>query len=120
VLDDFGRLGRACRETDEHATDHETLIRYLVNGEFNNPVRIVFSIKGWCRYVTMDVADELTAGSVLQFWTALIGASDRPEQGPETNGRMMSGWTSNRASSAAPWPQGALMSDRIRVGERGQ
>jgi hypothetical protein len=52
---------------DEHATDHETLIRYLVNGEFNNPVRIVFSIKGWCRYVTMDVADELTAGSVLQF-----------------------------------------------------
>jgi hypothetical protein len=36
VLDDFGgRLGRAWRETDENATDRETLIRDLVEGQFN-------------------------------------------------------------------------------------
>jgi len=61
VLDDFGRIGRAWRETDENATDRETLIRDLVEGEFSNPVRIVaFNIaEGWCRDVTVDIADEL-------------------------------------------------------------
>jgi hypothetical protein len=61
VLDDFGRLGRAWRETDEYATDRETLIRGLVEGEFNNPARIVTfnTAEGWCRDVTVDVADEL-------------------------------------------------------------
>jgi len=34
VLDDFGgRLGRAWRETDEDATDRDTLIRDLVSGD---------------------------------------------------------------------------------------
>ena len=31
VLDDFGRSGRAWRETDEGSTDRETLIRDLVD-----------------------------------------------------------------------------------------
>ena len=61
VLEDFGQLGRAWRETVENATDRETLIRDLVEGEFSNPVRIVaFSLaEGWCRDVTVDIADEL-------------------------------------------------------------
>ena len=60
VLDDFGRLGRAWR-ADEDATDRETLIRNLVEGEFNNPIRIVAfnSAEGWCRDSTVDIADEL-------------------------------------------------------------
>ena len=41
VLEDFGQLGRAWRETDGDATDRETLIRDLVEGDYNNPVRIV-------------------------------------------------------------------------------
>ena len=61
VLDDFGRSGRAWRETDEDAADRETLIRDLLAGEYNNPVRIIaFNTReGWCRDVTVDVADEL-------------------------------------------------------------
>jgi hypothetical protein len=61
VLDDFGGLGRSWRETDKNATDRQTLIRDLVEGEFSNPVRIVaFNIaEGWCRDVTVDIADEL-------------------------------------------------------------
>jgi hypothetical protein len=61
VLDDFGRIGRSWRETDENATDRETLIRDLVEGGFNNPIRIVvFNIaEGWCRDATVDIADEL-------------------------------------------------------------
>jgi len=60
VLDDFGRIGRAWR-ADEGATDRETMIRDLVEGEFNNPVRIVAfnTAEGWSRDVTVDIADEL-------------------------------------------------------------
>jgi hypothetical protein len=81
VLDDFGRLGRAWRETFENATDRETLIRNLVEGEFNIPIRIVAfnSAEGWCRDATVDIADELrrrytefgeVPESVLQFMEA--------------------------------------------------
>ena len=34
VLEDFGRLGRAWRETDEDATDRETLTLNLLSGEY--------------------------------------------------------------------------------------
>ena len=62
VLDDFGgRIGRAWRETDEDAVDRETLILNLLSGEYKNPVGIVAfnSAEGWCRDVTVDIADEL-------------------------------------------------------------
>ena len=61
VLDDFGGLGRAWRETVEEDADRETLIRDLFSGEYRNPVRIVvFNIaEGWCRDVTVEIADEL-------------------------------------------------------------
>ena len=61
VLDDFGRLGRAWRETDEAGTNRATLVRNLLEGQYENPVRIVaFNIaEGWCRDVTVDIADEL-------------------------------------------------------------
>jgi hypothetical protein len=41
VLDDFGRIGRAWRETDEDGADRATLIRDLLAGEYSSPVRIV-------------------------------------------------------------------------------
>jgi hypothetical protein len=62
VLDDFGgRLGRAWRETDEQATDRQTLIRDLMDGQYGHPARIVAlnSAEGWSRDVTKDIADEL-------------------------------------------------------------
>ena len=34
VLDDFGLLGRAWRETDEENTDRKTLIRDLLAGQY--------------------------------------------------------------------------------------
>ncbi len=62
VLDNFGPpLGRSWRETDEHGANRETLIRDLIEGEYNNPVRIVAfnTAEGWSRDVTVDIADEL-------------------------------------------------------------
>jgi hypothetical protein len=80
VLDDFGWMGRGWR-ADEEAADRETLIRDLVEGEFNNPIRIVVfnTVEGWSRDVTVDIADELrrrhaefgeVPESVLQFMEA--------------------------------------------------
>ena len=62
LLDDFGgRLGRAWRETNEGETDRATLIRYLLEGQYNCPVLIVaFNLaEGRARDVTEDIANEL-------------------------------------------------------------
>jgi hypothetical protein len=62
VLDDFGSLlGRAWREADEDDTDRETLIADLLDGQYNNPWRIVAfnAAEGWCRDVSEEVAGEL-------------------------------------------------------------
>ena len=84
VLDDFGPsfIGRAWRETDEESADRETLIRDLLAGEYNNPVRIVAfnTAEGWSRDVTVDIADELRRryvedempNSVLAFMEANV------------------------------------------------
>jgi hypothetical protein len=61
VLDDFGRLGRAWRETDEAGTSRATLVLNLLDGQYENSVRIIAfnAAEGWSRDVTVDIADEL-------------------------------------------------------------
>jgi hypothetical protein len=41
VLDDFGRLGRSYRETDEAKADVETVISNMLAGDYSKPVRVV-------------------------------------------------------------------------------
>ena len=61
VLEDFGPLGCAWREMDDAETDRVTLIRYLLEGQYENPIRIVAfnTVEGWSRDVTEDIANEL-------------------------------------------------------------
>ena len=61
VLDDFGPIGRVYREVDEEKTDRETVIRNLVSGQYNNPVRIVAfnTDDGWSRDMTAEIALEI-------------------------------------------------------------
>jgi hypothetical protein len=81
VLDDFGRLGRAWRETDEAEANRTTLVLNLLDGQYEDPVRIVAfnTAQGWSRDVTVDIADELrrryveydeVPASVLKFLEA--------------------------------------------------
>jgi hypothetical protein len=81
VLDDFGRLGRAWSETDEAGTSRATLVRNLLDGQYENPVRIVAfnTVEGWSRDATVDIADEVrrryveydeVSESVLKFLEA--------------------------------------------------
>jgi hypothetical protein len=61
VLDDFGPLGRAWRETDEAGATRATLVRNLLDGQYEDPVRIVAfnTAEGWSRDVTVEIADEV-------------------------------------------------------------
>ena len=61
VLDDFGRLGCAWRETNVQDTDLEAVIDDLLEGQYSNPVRIISfnTAEGWSRDVSEDVAQEL-------------------------------------------------------------
>lgn len=61
VVDDFGRNGRAWREADVEATNLETVILDMLEGQYKNPVRVVgFNVaEGWSQDVSADVALEL-------------------------------------------------------------
>jgi hypothetical protein len=62
VLDDFGCLGHAYRETDERKVSREDVIDDLLTGQFNNPLRVIAfnTAEGWARDVSEDLASELT------------------------------------------------------------
>src|SRR5688572_16177208 len=61
VLDDFGQIGRAYREVDENEADKETVIRNLLRGEYEKPVRVVAfnTAEGWSRDVSEDIARQV-------------------------------------------------------------
>jgi hypothetical protein len=65
VLNDFGKCGWAWPETDVAHTDRATLIRYLLEGQYSSPVRVVSfnTAEGWSRDVTEDIAAVLEQAS---------------------------------------------------------
>jgi hypothetical protein len=61
VLDDFGPLGRAWRETDEAGANRAPLVRNLLDWQYEDPVRIVAfnTAEGRSRDVTVEIADRV-------------------------------------------------------------
>jgi hypothetical protein len=61
VLDHFGRLGSASRETDEEKASLENAINNILHGEYNNPMRVVAfnTAEKWSSDVSADVAWEV-------------------------------------------------------------
>jgi hypothetical protein len=61
VLDDFGRLGRSWREMDEEDTDRTTVVRALLDEQYNAPVQVIAfnTAEGWSRDVSEEIAVEL-------------------------------------------------------------
>jgi hypothetical protein len=68
VVVDFGRNGRAYRETDVEAADLETTITDLMAGEYANPIRVVAfnTAEHWSEDVSEDVAREIRRRFDLQ------------------------------------------------------
>ncbi len=63
VLDDFGQLGRAYRETDPAEADLTTVVADLLSGQYRHPLRVVAfnTAEGWARDVTAEIAREVLA-----------------------------------------------------------
>jgi hypothetical protein len=61
VLEDYGKIGRAYREVYEEKGDRETLIRHLIKGQYEHPVRFVAfnTAQGWSRDVSTEIAREV-------------------------------------------------------------
>ena len=61
VLDHFGRLGSAYRETDEEHADLQNVISDMLHGEYNNPKRVVAfnTAEKWSSDISEDVAWEV-------------------------------------------------------------
>jgi hypothetical protein len=61
VVDRFGALGTAYRETDVVRRDLETTITDLMSGQFSDPVRVVAfnTLEHWARDVSRDIAFEI-------------------------------------------------------------
>src|SRR4051812_21405125 len=41
VLNDFGNLGKAYLETDEEKADVETVVEWMLEGQYSKPLRVV-------------------------------------------------------------------------------
>jgi hypothetical protein len=69
VADDFGKIGRAWRETDYETTDLETVIQDLLAGEYKSPIRVVAfnTAERSSEDVSEDVAGELRRRCDLQM-----------------------------------------------------
>jgi hypothetical protein len=61
VVDRFGQLGSVYRETEVEQTDLETIITDLMNGQFNDPVRVVAfnTLEHWSDDVSAEIAVEI-------------------------------------------------------------
>lgn len=60
VLEDYGDLGCAYRETDPTHASRENVIEDLIRGEFDRPIRVIaFNIaEGWAKDVSSDIGRE--------------------------------------------------------------
>ena len=58
VLDDLGSFGRVWRETDENAAAEATVIRNIIDSQYERPIQVVAfnTAEGWARDVTEDIA----------------------------------------------------------------
>jgi hypothetical protein len=92
VVEDFGDLGRAFRETDLADANFDTMVRNIISGEYRNPLRVVAfnTVEGWSRDVSEDIANEVNttrgrsrAGSGIgnHQHRGLHGAGGEPVQG---------------------------------------
>jgi hypothetical protein len=68
VMDDFGRRGLAFRETDVDRADLEAIIMDMLEGQYQNPVRVVGfnTAEKWSEDVSGDVAHEIRRRCDLQ------------------------------------------------------
>ena len=58
VLCDFGKYGKSYIETDPNEADQDTIVRNMINGQYNRPLRVIAlnPAEGWSRDVSEEIA----------------------------------------------------------------
>lgn len=69
MVDNFGRNGRAFRETDFEMADLETTISDLLAGDYANPIQVVAlnTAEYWSEVASEDVAREIRRRCDMQM-----------------------------------------------------
>lgn len=82
VAEDFGRSGQAWREAEYQATDLETVLQDLLDGQYRNPFKVVAFNTGerWSEDVSEDVARELRRRCDMQLCDLPSSISDFVER----------------------------------------
>ena len=91
VVDDLGRLGRVWCEASVEATDLETVIQDLLEGQYYNLIG-VFGFnpwEGWSRDVSADVAQELRRRCDLEGCDVPSNIQDFVERHENRGGRQL-------------------------------
>ena len=83
VLEDFGSLGLAYRETDPEHADLESVLAGFIAGEFDRPIRVIAvnTAGGWVRDASRDIATQVRARSQRKGSRLSAGVRDFIEQG---------------------------------------
>jgi hypothetical protein len=92
VMDDLGKHGRDWREADAEATDLETVITDLLDGQYSDPVRVVSfnTAEKWARDVSADIAQECRRRCDLQLSDVPSNIQDFVERNECHGGRQLS------------------------------
>jgi len=58
VLCDFGNYGRTYIETDPNEADRDTIVRNMIDGQYDRPLRVIAlnPAEGWSRDVSEEIA----------------------------------------------------------------
>ena len=58
VLCDFGKYGKSFIETDPNEADRDTIVRNMICGQYNRPLRVIAlnPSGGWSRDVSEEIA----------------------------------------------------------------
>jgi hypothetical protein len=75
VVDDFGELGSAYRETDAAKADLTTVVADLLSGQYRHPLRVVAfnTAEGWARDISADITRKVVTRA-LELGQDLPGA----------------------------------------------
>jgi hypothetical protein len=76
VVEDFGHLGRAFRETDLAEADLGTIVRNMISGEYRDPLRAIAfdTVEGWSRDVSEEIAYDVLDRAYDAHTTLSVGA----------------------------------------------
>lgn len=82
VKDDLGRLGAVWGEASAEATDLETVLTDLMEGQYKDPVRVIAfnTVERWSQDVSEDVAREIRRRFDLQLSDVPSGLQDFVER----------------------------------------